>query len=253
MTFFKRFTLVIGLSFFIFSSNAADFFWVGGTGNWSDTNSWSATSGVPVAIGTLPTATDNVIFDGASGLAGIGDIVTMDIAVVVNDFDFSAIGNSFTLASVLASIEIQGSLSSNGLANITWTGDINMNSGIIGNFILSNGTNWDNDFHIIGTEQITISDLFSNVADFYVDNGGLIAVSTSLTCADFYSNTTNIIAFPTRNLHFYPFPIIGLFIELHAAISSPRASKCLFVTSNHYIISVHLTHSLKLKDRLHIS
>jgi len=192
MTFFKRFTLIIGMSLFIFSSSAADFFWVGGTGNWSDLNSWSATSGGVLPTGTLPTATDNVIFDVASGLTGIGDAVTMDIAVVVNDFDFSSVGNSFTLASVLASIEIQGSLSSNGLANITWTGDINMNSVIIGNFILSNGTNWNNDFHIIGTEQITISDLFSNVADFYVDNGGLLAVATSLTCANFYSNTTNI-------------------------------------------------------------
>lgn len=196
MTLLNRFVLVISMLFLVFSSNAADYFWVGGTGDWSDTNSWSATSGVPLAIGTLPTATDNVIFDGASGLAGVGDIVTMDVAVVVNDFDFSAVGNSFTFSSALASIEIQGSLLSNGMP-FTWNGDIEMNSLIAGNFILSNGTNWDNDFHIIGTEQVTISDLLSNVADFYVDNGGLLAIGTSLLCNDFYSNTTN-----TRSIDF---------------------------------------------------
>ena len=191
MTLFKRYALIICIFHLVSIANAADFFWIGGSGNWSDVNQWSAISGGVVPVGTLPTATDNVIFDNGSGLTGIGDVVTMDIPVIVTDFDFSVVANSFTLASVLASIEIQGSLSSNGLANITWNGDINMNPSIAGNFILSNGTNWNNDFHLTGAEQITVTDLFSNSADFYVDNGGLINIGVTFICNDFYSNTTN--------------------------------------------------------------
>ena len=71
-------------------SYSADFFWIGGTGNWSDVNHWSATSG-GAAGAILPTNADNVIFDNNSGLASAANIVTMDVAVVVDNFDYSAV------------------------------------------------------------------------------------------------------------------------------------------------------------------
>lgn len=44
----------------------ADRYWVGGTGNWNDTNRWSATSGGPTGA-SVPTASDNAMFDANSG------------------------------------------------------------------------------------------------------------------------------------------------------------------------------------------
>src|SRR4051812_21496757 len=42
-----------------------DHYWVGGTGNWSDTNHWSATSGGAGGAG-VPTAADNCTFNSLS-------------------------------------------------------------------------------------------------------------------------------------------------------------------------------------------
>ena len=171
--------------------SAADYFWIGGSGNWSDPNNWSATSG-GAAIGSIPTATDNVIFDANSGLTSAAQTVTMDVAFSVVDFDFSGVPSVFTFSSSLPSIEITGSLSSNGLAIFSWGGIINMNSITVGNFILSNGATWTNDVHIIGSESIDFSDNFTSNNDLYVEVGGMTANSVQLTCANFFSNTTNV-------------------------------------------------------------
>lgn len=181
---------------FLNKSYAANFYWIGGSGNWSQTIHWSNTSGGATA-GTLPSAADNVIFDNASGLLSIANSVNMDIPVTVTNFNFAAVSNVFTLTSGLASIEIRGSLSSNGLASIVYTGNIVMNSNVVGNFVLSNGTIWNNDFYTSGLNVININDQFENDKDFYVNSGGLNTSSNTFTCANFYSNTTNV-----RNINF---------------------------------------------------
>lgn len=191
-------TSLTAILLFSSASIAADFYWVTGSGNWSDTNSWSLTSGGGPVF-TLPTAADNVIFDNNSGLVAIGNVVTMDIPVTVTDFDFSIVSTVFTVASALPSIEIRGSLSANGLANITWTGDINLNPTIAGQFVLSNNTTWANEFHCIGTTAISLSDNFNSTANFYVDNGGLTTTGIQFTCLNFYSNTTNTRAIDLSN------------------------------------------------------
>jgi len=81
-------------SFFLsFQLNAADFYWVGGTGNWNDfANHWATTSGSTTFHTNAPTVADNVFFDANSGAAGY--TVTLDVAAVANDFTFS--GNAFS-------------------------------------------------------------------------------------------------------------------------------------------------------------
>lgn len=172
-------------------SMAVDVFWVGGNGNWSDnTNHWSnASGGAPGAA--LPTNIDNVIFDANSGLNSIATAVNMDIAVTVQNFDFGTIANVFTISSALPSIEIQGTLSSNGLANFTWFGDINMNATTIQS-INSNGQNWNHDFYFIGTSDVTLADDLSNLKSIYVNQGGFIANSITVDCNEFYTNIANV-------------------------------------------------------------
>jgi hypothetical protein len=46
----------------------ADRYWVGGTGSWNSTAKWSTTSG-GASGASVPTATDNAIFDANSGTA----------------------------------------------------------------------------------------------------------------------------------------------------------------------------------------
>jgi len=55
----------------------ADRYWVGGSGNWSDTNRWSAASG-GAGGASVPTAADNVIFDAGSNVGTGTFTVTVD-------------------------------------------------------------------------------------------------------------------------------------------------------------------------------
>ncbi|MEO0732020.1 MAG: gliding motility-associated C-terminal domain-containing protein [Bacteroidota bacterium] len=54
-----------------------DFFWIGGTGLWSDPAHWSATSG-GASNGCVPSVTDNVFFD-ANSFTGAGQTVTINV------------------------------------------------------------------------------------------------------------------------------------------------------------------------------
>ena len=179
---FKRFYLLLFLLVFQnFSAISANFYWIGGTGAWSNTARWSATSG-GATVGSIPTNADNVIFDIASGLAGA--TVTMDVAVTVVNFDFST-APVFTLAGALASIEIRGSLTSNTLAVLTYSGAINMFSTAVGSTLTSSLRTWANNFVFTGsngTNGVTLSDNF------------ITTQGISITRGLFHSNTRNITA-----------------------------------------------------------
>lgn len=47
---------------------AADYYWVGGAGNWSDINHWATTSGGTTKHSIAPSPDDNVFFDANSGI-----------------------------------------------------------------------------------------------------------------------------------------------------------------------------------------
>src|SRR5690606_1717927 len=50
-------------------------YWVGGTGDWNDRSDWSESSGgTPGAC--IPFITDDIVFDGASGLGSGGTVTT---------------------------------------------------------------------------------------------------------------------------------------------------------------------------------
>jgi gliding motility-associated-like protein len=77
------------LSFLILAPKAyaLDYYWVGGTGNWSDINHWSAVSGnVPMQLHTItPTSNDNVILDSLSFPSTGGNItINLNIAFCKN-------------------------------------------------------------------------------------------------------------------------------------------------------------------------
>ncbi|TAN58686.1 LamG domain-containing protein [Patescibacteria group bacterium] len=72
--------------FFIFANEAfaADRYWVGGAGNWSDdTNHWATISGGAPGAGNKPGASDTAIFDASSG----GGTATLNEAVSIAVFD----------------------------------------------------------------------------------------------------------------------------------------------------------------------
>lgn len=76
-------TLIIFLCL-VFSpkAQALDYYWVGGSGNWSDINHWSAVSGnIPMQLHTItPTSSDNIILDSLS-FPSTGGTITINLNI----------------------------------------------------------------------------------------------------------------------------------------------------------------------------
>ncbi|MBI5195452.1 MAG: hypothetical protein HZA10_03920 [Nitrospirae bacterium] len=81
--------LLLGVTSSVFAANR---YWVGGTGNWSDVNHWSASSGGGGGA-AMPGTTDIAIFDGNSG----GGISTLDRNVSIGTLNMTS-GNTTTVA-----------------------------------------------------------------------------------------------------------------------------------------------------------
>lgn len=89
----KRGILMIFVLFLVSASYAANYYWVGGSGNWNEINHWATTSGGNISHAVTPSAQDNVIFD-ANSFTTPGQIVTIsDDIVFAYTIDFSGISN----------------------------------------------------------------------------------------------------------------------------------------------------------------
>lgn len=107
----------------------ADRYWVGGTGNWSDTARWSTSSGGSSGA-SVPTSADNVFFNDSSAAGTF--TVTIDTALAVcGAFDASGITNAARKMTLTGTASV-GLLSVNGswtnptstyFAWTTWTGN----------------------------------------------------------------------------------------------------------------------------------
>jgi hypothetical protein len=82
-------------------------FWVGGTGNTSDTNHWSTTSG-GAGGASVPTAQHDVFFDDNS-FSSTGQTVTVDETLHCHDIDFTGVLNSPTISEIQP-IEVSGNI-----------------------------------------------------------------------------------------------------------------------------------------------
>ena len=115
------------LFFFLpYTTFGVDYYWVGGTGSWSDLKHWAKNSGGTTFHDQLPTKNDNVIFD-RNSFTGANQSIFIDIPVATcNNMDWTQLNQNVNLTNSNASayIAIYGSLTfSNRLTNTyigTW-------------------------------------------------------------------------------------------------------------------------------------
>jgi hypothetical protein len=83
--------LLLFTTFFQLTSKAANYYWVGGSGSWSDLSHWATTSGGTGGLGipNQPFTTDDVFFNSASGFTVGNATVTLDLAVAKNAHDIT--------------------------------------------------------------------------------------------------------------------------------------------------------------------
>ncbi|NRA13412.1 MAG: hypothetical protein HRT57_15815, partial [Crocinitomicaceae bacterium] len=189
----KKFRLLFCTLLMSSSTFAANHFWIGGAGDWSDTLNWSLTSG-GLNGSTIPGVGDNAVFDGNSSLLA-ADVVGIDVPAIMNDLNFSGVPVSFVFDSpLLVTFEIQGSIIGNA-SGITFTGiwgEIEMNTALTTKVITSSGTIWVQDFRFSG-EQVQMTDDFNiGTKRIYVDTGGIDVSNILVTCGKFFSTTSEI-------------------------------------------------------------
>lgn len=98
-------------------------YWVGGSGNWSDTVHWAETSG-GAGGASVPTSDDDVFIDANSGF-GSGGTITIGVDVVTKDF-ISSTGHSYSVddeeneysINIYGSLELESGLSFTGYSYI---------------------------------------------------------------------------------------------------------------------------------------
>jgi len=158
------FLVVMGMNCF-----AADRYWVGGTQNW-DTNAgikWAATSG-GTGGETLPTSTDNVFFNNASGN------VTVTVNANSNCKDLNFNGFTGTMAGAYA-LNIYGSLELSSTQTRTYNGTITFKSTTTGKTIKTNGKTLVSSitFDGIGGAWTILDNLNDNYSTITLTNGNL--------------------------------------------------------------------------------
>ena len=110
--------------------SAADYYWVGGNGNWSDITHWRTASGGTTQQNTVPSGADNVFFD-ANSFTGANQTVTIDAPnIYCRDMNWTgATGNPRLSGTALQAINISGSMTLipamqyNHLGDVTFEGN----------------------------------------------------------------------------------------------------------------------------------
>ncbi len=90
----KHLATFLFLLFLPIGAFCADYYWIGGSGNWSDISHWATTSGGAVTHPQVPTANDNVFFDQNSFTApGQTVTVTTDI-IFFRNMDWTGVNSN---------------------------------------------------------------------------------------------------------------------------------------------------------------
>jgi hypothetical protein len=166
-------------------------YWVGGTGNWSDTARWSASSG-GASGASIPRSHDNVVFDSASNATAYTatvNAVTGGIRCNTLTIAGPASGN-LTLAGSVAIDGIHGNvtLPATGLTR-TYTGNITLSGSTTGKTFTTNGVVNSSQLNIngFGCEWSLGSALNNTGRNIFIRAGTFNTANYNFTCADFFA------------------------------------------------------------------
>jgi hypothetical protein len=164
-----------------------DRFWVGGTATWDATagTKWAATSG-GAGGQSVPTASDDVYFDAASGAV----TVTTGANVAARSLSFAGFTGTFAGANTVTAA---GSLTLGAGMTRTFTGNIALNSALTTNTITSNGIVLASQITFLGGGKWTLQDALSTPTGLAILTIGTLDLNNQLlTARAFDSNNNNV-------------------------------------------------------------
>ncbi len=179
----KLFVILFLFPFTLFSK---DFYWIGGSGDWSDISHWSTSSGGNATYQTIPGPEDDVYFD-ENSFESESEVIKITKDAFARSINFTGVLNNPTLEGTASSqLEIYGSLflseamSYNFLGKIVLKGiDENLEIDLAGQKLL-------------GVLRIDATGFYTVLNDIFVDNffilvnGGIDFNEFDLSCKFLY-------------------------------------------------------------------
>ncbi|QQU04832.1 hypothetical protein [Myroides odoratus] len=149
------------------STFGASYYWVGGSGDWSDINHWRTSSGGTAIPGVIPGPSDDVFFDDNAGFSSSNYTITLNVA---------ANCRNITVAGTRKAPRISGSASLNIYGSSVWQSGMSITTSIYyqdagqAKTITSNGVVLTTDVYLNETTAVALSDDFSTTT-LYVNAG----------------------------------------------------------------------------------
>ena len=191
MTKLFTFFLLLFVSTSVFS---LDYYWVGGTGNWSDfANHWATTSGGATFHAQVPTLNDNVYFD-ANSFTSAGQTVTNDQTIIYcRDMDWSATTNNPTFAGPSSNdLKIYGSLIFSNNMTISYAGEIYFEATSIGKTITMAGQSFGAYIYFNGIGGgWEFTDAFQSSTWVHLVHGTVTTNDNQVTVGAMYASANN--------------------------------------------------------------
>jgi gliding motility-associated-like protein len=190
--------------FFINNSRADNYYWIGGSGNWSDINHWANSSGGTILHNTPPSADDDVFFDAISFPAS-GQIVSVNTEnAVCRNLDWSAVSNNpLFINTTSVNIRIFGSLVLSPNMQYQYDGTLTFESITIGNIIQTEGHTILNNIIFGGINgEWTLADSLSVDGTIFHNYGNLLTNGMIVSCNNFNSATSTNRMLILGNSHF---------------------------------------------------
>jgi PKD repeat protein len=251
------FIIILALSLSIISK-AADYYWVGGSGNWTDfSNHWATTSGGSTFQSLSPTPLDNVYFD-ANSFTATGQTVTVNATnVFCKSMSWSGVTNNpgLSTSSTSNTLQIFGSLTLSPQMKFNFNGSLQFKSTAKGNTVTTAGKTFPRDiyFNGIGGEWTLQDDLrVASSYIFYLQAGTFKTNKKSITAGQVNISATESPTDPARTFDFSYSTIAILSGQFRSAfaynltIISTKSTILLYATGGAFIAKSDQTFSTKI-------
>ena len=201
---FQQLTLLSVITLLGLSTHAVNYYWVGGSGNWSDfSNHWATTSGGTTFHTQVPTSNDDVFFDANSFTAANQVVNANNTVVFFRNMSWVGATNNpqFLQSTTSSTINVFGSLTL--IAGMNWnvSGSVIFLSNSPGNTITSAGRIFRNRVVFEGSGGgWTLQDALTLDGSASVVNSGLLNLNfgtlntngNTVTCLGFLSSNSNV-------------------------------------------------------------
>ncbi|HOY20102.1 MAG TPA: hypothetical protein PLC89_22500, partial [Haliscomenobacter sp.] len=133
---FRPLLLTILVLLFIQAGHAADYYWVGGSGDWSDISHWATTSGGATKHNVVPSPNDRVFFDASSFTAPGQTIKVNNQSIFCLDMIWDGVSNNPTITAPASNVlNVYGSLRLNANMTFSFLGSVNFLANTAGHTI----------------------------------------------------------------------------------------------------------------------